>query len=393
MKSKNSNSITQINKNSKYSVTNSQSNLEKKFESTIKWLIKFSQLFGAAPMNLTYRTIDTTTPSSIIGSLVISAIHLIWCAFIFISMLTAIYFQREQFDSSNVPKISQILYNLEYLSNVINCLIILIGCNYQKKLFNQYFNKFIEIDMQLIHCGASESFGQLKQFLFKCTIAIGCILCAIVINDFIYNEYIFLNFLRSQTVYIIPNIMELLSLLQYFVLLYALWQRYHQITSILTNLTTSNRIENHVNVLSLNTFINEGNYQQQQQLKTPNLTQFGSTLTLLRKLHYELNVLTSNICNSFGILTFSVITTSFCVVTLQLYALYQFIIGGNDIQINVALIVYTILWLILQSGKVYFIVLLNSNVATEVRIFFKYYFLLHTVVISLLFYHLLELQK
>lgn len=344
--------------------------LEKLLTNSIQLMIILSQAFGAAPINL------SLTPSPLIISgtlhknlkaekktLLIRWLHYLWSGMLLFAITVAIYLQHRDFDSGQLTAVSNILYLIEYLFNFFSSAIIIIGCNYQYKWYGLYFRQLINFDIRLERCGCTgESYSSnLKQYLRKVLALIAILFLAVFIVDLLYNRVQFIETIRSETVYMLPNAIQVFALIEYVTLLHAIRERYKQINFILNKLLShqmnSSREMPDVSVISLMKITKRNAY-------CPFIS-FEELLNNLRLLHRDLNAFELNVNQSFGILLISIITSSFIIVNTQLYALYTMTKQKKE-DIDIFLVIYTLLWLILHSGKTICVLLLNTYVTEEV---------------------------
>lgn len=224
----------------KNSVLEYRLSLERNLASTLNWYIRISQLFGAVPVNLPIRQgiKDGSIASTHINRLTRWA-HYIWSIFMILLMCTSMYSRYRQ--ENDKISIENLLDLSEYVFNTGNVLIIMIGCNYQKRWYSQYFNDIIEIDIKLKRCGATWNSGTLRRFLCVSAIVVSIFFLIAVINDCLFRQFVFYNIVRSLAVYILPNIISTLCILQYFCLLFVLRERFSQIVAILQGLLSEYR--------------------------------------------------------------------------------------------------------------------------------------------------------
>lgn len=356
-------------------ITEYKLKLEKLLTNSIQLMIILSQAFGAAPVNLMLAPLPLISKnlnknlSTEKKTLLSRWLHYLWSAAILSSITVAIYLQHRDFDTGELSGVSRILYLVEYLFNFFNSAIIMIGCNYQSKWYGLYFHQIINFDIRLERCGCTDEsyFSNLKQYLRKVLALTAIMFLAVFIVDLLYNRVQFIDTIRSETVYMLPNAIQLLALIEYVTLLHVLRERYKQITCILDKLLShqmnSTREMHSTSVISLMEITKKNAYCR--------FVSFEELLNNLRRLHGDLNAFEINVNESFGILLISIITSSFIIVNTQLYALYTMTTLKIE-DIDIYLVIYTLLWLILHSGKTIFVLLLNSNVTEEViRQFYK----------------------
>lgn len=321
---------------------------EEKFYKSIKIFLKICQIFCVAPIDLHLLT------KSIKINRWIKFCHYSWSFIMLTSILTSTYFQYSEFDSNMFGFLTRILYIGEYISGIVNSTIIIIGCNYQRNCYHQYFQRFISIDCRLHLSGGNSDliYNGLKIFLYKFLLIYFLFFGCVVVTDFMYNRMDVKSFFRSSTVYSLPNIISALVLSEYVLLLNALRQRYGQIIKILSELPREKPIAMAISTIS-------------SKLLKPNDYPFiQCTIENVRLICLELADLQSDINSSFGLLIITTIVSGFIILSTQFYALYTFTEHLQDDDIW--LIWYTILWIILHGGKSFFILYFNNGVQNEV---------------------------
>lgn len=340
--------------------------LERNLYEAIKVLIILCQIVGAAPVNLYLSTCNCYSVESFFVKLknfFSSVRQYLWCTIIFTAVSYAMYSQHLEFDVG-MRFITRFLYTGVYFLTLWNCIIIMIGCQYQKEWYSKYIEKVVDVDSRLQMYGGQLKFCSLKQFIRNILIGTFIIVGCVIIIDFMYNQMIFVHFLRSMTIYILPNLTVLCALIEYISLLHIIKERYQQINYILQRLF--NQIDDPSNnrtycVLTVRPFT-----KLEAFVNFP----YETILDVLRKLHYDLTVLEANINDSFAILLISTLVTTFMILCTQMYAFYTFVEVVDNIDIY--LLVYTILWAILHAGKLYIVLLWNHKVTKEVSFFFTF---------------------
>lgn len=343
--------------------------LEKLLTNSIQLMIILCQAFGAAPVNLTLSPLPLISKklnknfSAEKKTLLSRWLHYVWSGTLLSAITAAIYLQHRDFDSGELTAVTRILYLVEYFFNFLSSAIVMIGSNYQSKWYGIYYHQIINFDIRLERCGFTDEayFSNLKQYLRKVLALTAVLFLAVFIVDLLFNRVQFIDTIRSETVYVLPNAIQLLALIEYITLLHAVRERYKQINCILDKLLNhqlnrSSEIRD-TSVISLMEITKKNAYCR--------FVSFEELLNNLRRLHRDLNAFETNVNQSFGILLISIITSSFIIVNTQLYALYTMTKLKFE-DINPFLVIYTLIWLILHSGKTIFVLLLNTNVTEEV---------------------------
>lgn len=343
--------------------------LERNLATTLRWYMFICQFVGAAPVNLSIR--QRIQPGSLTATHINRLktwTHYIWSIFIIVLICTSIYLRYSHV--SNIGSVGNLLDLSEYVFNTGNVIIIMFGCNYQNHCYSQYLNEIVEIDIKLKRCGGNWYPCTLKRFLCIYSMAVSILFVTTVINDCMYRKFVFINILLGLAVYVLPNIISTLCIMQYFCLLYVLRERFGQIVFILKGFLNQYRsmlgTDYHLRskMLTVNTestgVLNDTDINVFHDLSNEEI------LNLLRGIFHELTVMNLNINRSFGILIVSLATTAFVIICQELYTFYRLAEGPTNLNVHEAF--YSVLWVILHYGRVFSILYRNSIVEEEVSI-------------------------
>lgn len=352
--------------------------LERNLSSTLKWLILISQIFGAAPGNLSVRpgllgNSEKSVPSSKRKTRLIVWIYHIWSIFIVVSIVASMY-SRDSTISDTKLSVAKLLDLIEYLFNAGNVVIIMVGCNYQRNWYSQYCNEIIEIDIKLQRSGGKSYPCTLKRYLRNLSIVTLIFFAVAVIIECTFRHFIFFDYLRGIAAYVLPNIIVTVSVLQYYSVLIVVRERFGQIIFILQRMLNEHtsqalRLNYHLkgSVLAVISLDNLSKFPFAKGEKNNSFCNVPveEILNSLREIFYDLNVINMNINQSFGILVLALTTSTFIIVCAQFYNFYKFATDGPE-NMNVLFSIYSALWVILHSTRVFGILYLNSKVEDEV---------------------------
>jgi hypothetical protein len=338
---------------------NSRLKCEEKFLSSIKSFIKINQFFCTAPINIKFLSWDSKTSDKKMR--IYQILHLIWGITIGLSVCIATYRQHEEFDETSLGFMTKILYIGEYTIGTCNLVLILSTCQYQRKQYPYYFKRLIEVDLNLEKCGIRPNYESTRKYLRNSMIFYFVFFIWVILTDFFYNKMIFPSFLRSSTVYTIPNIIGVLSLTQYSLVLHFIRDKLRTINGILKRLVrhkdlkSSFLVNNKINIISV-IFMD---WEKRE---------FGldRIIEILRKQHSNLSRLVEQVNKSFGILILSTIIAAYIILSIQFYAFYKMSEGYTEQDIY--LTIYTILWIILHGGKIILILYPINDVTDAVTI-------------------------
>lgn len=353
---------------------NYRANVEMTFHESFKWFLCMNQLFCVAPINISFFVKDKVHKIRPKRDLIVFMLHLIWSLFILTCVIVATRYQHQvrhlkpyhyylikilkiQDADETMGFMTRILYVGEYIIGTFNLILIIIGCQYQKKNYVIIFKRLVNVDINLQKCGIDISYSRTKIYLQRSMISYTIFFMCVICVDFLYNRMSAGGFFRSSTVYTMPNIVSLLALTQYSAGLHYIRDKFRIINAMLRRLILDNNLKGHfknnnklniISVLSLETNKNMG---------------IDRILNLLRKQHAELCRLVELLNECFGILIVFTLIAAYIILSTQFYAFYK-MSEGFDVQ-DIWLTIYTILWVILHGGKVVLILLPINDISDE----------------------------
>ncbi|CAO1349680.1 unnamed protein product [Diamesa serratosioi] len=251
---------------------------------------------------------------------------------------------------------TRILYVGEYIIGTFNLILIIIGCQYQKKNYIILFTRLIDVDIKLQKCGIRPNYSVTKIYLQRSMISYTIFFLCVICVDFLYNRMSAGGFFRSSTVYTMPNIVSLLALTQYAAALHYIRDKFRIINTMLRRLILDNNFKgifkkNKLNIISV------------LSMETNKSIGIDQILNLLRKQHAELSRLVELLNKCFGILIVFTLIAAYIILSTQFYAFYK-MSEGFDVH-DIWLTIYTILWVILHGGKVVLILLPINDISDE----------------------------
>lgn len=347
------------------SIPNDKIKLEISLASSTKLLIVFSQLVCACPVNL------QPNPKNMITYLLSTLAHLALAIFYFTLIICTAY-ARYLTSLDTVSFMVRILNVVEYLFNITNCSIMIIGCI----IIVKYFNNIIEIDLASQRVSDRPYFCTLKSHLNKMLLSLLILNSVYLCTVLLYQKDLF----KTAQVLILnalPNIITFLSVFQYTALLYVLQERYKQINIIIKSLSdTSTATKKPRKTNKFEISLADDSFQMKSKAMNYDAIYITEKINSVQAIYHDLQELERNVCESFGILAISLFTSGFIIVCSQLYALYT-IIQELD-QVNWLTVFYKIMWVCSHSVKVILMLLRNGKLIEEVCISSYYinYFLL-----------------
>lgn len=344
---------------------------ERNLRHALQRITFWCKFFGVAPVTLNFEPTHTHQRQSIFSKENLPSncrfvLHVLWSVSILTAISVSIYYERSYDERDSTSFILKCLYMGEYLFNIFNCLIIVIGCHYQRRVYSQYFNRIIAIDMELRECGVTNDYSRLDKYIKKFWYCSALFMMVATVSDLMYY-FSLKDFVRSAFVFIVSNLLTIVTLIEYFGLLFVLKERYQSICNVLLQLVNQNNskgksYENYTTLILFD-MIKKNAYVDPTVVVMKRLNK-------LRKIYYDLAMFNEDINESFGILIISIHLTTFIVVSTQLYAFYDIAKSSDGID-NIFLAIYSGLWFIFNSGKVLLILLMNHHVCVEVRTIFQ----------------------
>lgn len=336
-------------------VSRYQRNIDREFYNSFKMFLRINQIFSSAPVNINFFT-PTGPQSSNQKTIekVSSSVHSLFGIVISTLVIWATYLQRIQFDG-NVGFLTSLLYLGEYIVGILNLLLIIIGSRYQRKCYTIIFKRLVSVDMNLQKCGVQPNFDNMRITLRRVMISYAMFFVFVIFVDFMYNDMQARDFIRSSTVYTVPNIISTLALTQYSMVIYYARNKFRTINVILKRL------------------ISNGNSVGDSQIGNNQLCIISvlgrsrngteKILNILRRQHTELSRLVEFLNKCFGVLIVLILVAAYIILSIQFYAFYRITVGFE--KVDLWLIAYTILWVILHGGKVLLILYPTHDIIDE----------------------------
>lgn len=339
--------------------SNNQLILENNLATNLRWLILVGQVFGAAPISINMRpSLNNKKQSSnynLINLMIIWA-HYVWTIFLIVLILASMV--SRFIEDGYTFSISRFLDLIEYFFNIVNSITIMYSCNYNREWYRKYLIQFIEIDLKLKRAGDISKECLVQRFLRICgTLTVIYFICAIVTDGLLRNFVVF-KLARSLAAYLLPNVIVVLSVFQYCCILLALQERFAKINGVLLRLLVEYR----------------RTFDWDYQLKGSVLAIVSRSsdvlpkeiLISLRGIFNELSVMHKNGNTLFGWLIVALAASNFVIVCTQLFTLYRF--AKDSAEFNIFLLTYSVLWILLHSGRIIGVLYLNTRIEEEVTL-------------------------
>lgn len=308
--------------------------LEKLLYNTTKRLLIISQIFLCSPTG-----VHKPKPSNGFRPLekLLYRLHLLWCLGLYIGLALCVY---DEYTSSNIelPTVQKPLYFSEYLVYLVHLLDIILASHLGHENFWTFHNFFIDFDRKLLDLKLQINYLDLGVFLHRhlCLIVLH-FMCTVIIGYF-YSAGIWINFIRTNTVYILPNIIIQISLIHYYALLFMIANRSEKVYYLLENLL---RKSHSYDILTL-----------RHQLHT------------LRSLYARLEQFTRDVNDAFSYSIILVYFGSFINISINIFLLYKYFNAWSTS--DVAWTAYSVAWICMHIGKMTLILYYNQRIQDKV---------------------------
>jgi 7tm Chemosensory receptor len=241
----------------------------------------------------------------------------------------------------------------EYIIGTFNLLLVIIGCQYQKRFYGEFFKRLLKVDISLQRCGAQPSYEATRTYLRRSMAVYVTFFFAVVSVDFMFNKMHADHFVRSSTVYTVPNLVTTFALTQYSAVLHFIRDKLRTINFVLKGMKECqwDRFagKKKLNVIPMPSY---NGYSER-----------GRVLDILRKQHAELSRLVDLLNECFGLLVILILIAAYVILSIQLYAFYKMTEGIEEKDFW--LIMYTLLWVILHSFKVLLVLYPINDITDE----------------------------
>lgn len=324
------------------------------FRSSTRLLILLCQFFGVAPVPISFGQNEKFEG---LRWKILKCFHQIWCFIIILGITTSFYYQHVKFNTiAHYSQIKVLLHIGEYSSIISTCIACVIGSQIQRDAYTKYFQNLMEIDSKLAECGSRTNFTDLKRFIVR-RVAICFLFEAVMVSvfamSFFGEEH---SIVRNITLYIIPHIMVLLTIIKYCSLLYIIQERCHNISLMLKKISFD--------------LLFKKEYRQAQSVMqiTVMENKICQKINCLRLAFLEISKLTTDVNGSFGILIVSILVSTFLILSTEFFAFYEFVEkSAPDVYVPFL----SVLWIIFYGGRIIFVLCMNH--AVNIAVSFHWY--------------------
>lgn len=335
-------------------------------------LIFLCQLLGVAPVNIDAEH-NKQRHKGRARCHITSGAHIVYSTIMLCIMSACSYAQYKCFVYTLTP-IRRFLVCVEYVFNVLNCTIIIVGANMQRSRYLEFERMVESIERRLRRrqqqlksdCGVSR---YLRWFYFACVLLL--ILLYVVTVQFNDTSW---GVLFGSATHVLPNMMVMLAMGKYYGCMIIMRQRFQWLIEGLQELDVIDKYNivsvdvrsgdehNHKRVAK-NMFIFEFNAVASATSSCPSAGHF-ERLNELRDIYHDLCHLSGALNRSFGLLLIGVLTAAIFIITGQLYSMYHYWSNG---EFPVLMYFHFVVWTCKQFATVTIALAVNTRLDEEVR--------------------------
>lgn len=287
-----------------------------------KRLLLICQLFGVAPINKPMQKNRRHVRCTLVLlHWITTGVHIAWSIFILAMIALSYYGEYFRIIRNNIP-IVRLLIFAEYSFKLLNCILIVVGANYQRSGYAEFERTIEVLDRRLWPTLGSRDDDELGRFLraFYATVVI---FCGCLITVFVGYQLDWLGMLIGISTYALPNVMVMLALAKYFCLMQLVQKRFERVVDELLALggsgkddaiRSATRTNSNMFVVEFNSVAHGGWQKKQKPIEH---------LNELRDVYHDMCRLAEKINGMFGCLIIGILLSAVFIITGQLYAIYH----------------------------------------------------------------------
>ncbi|XP_011190932.3 putative gustatory receptor 59f [Zeugodacus cucurbitae] len=303
--------------------------LEMQLYRAVRYFLLLSEIFVSLPYDA-HRHLPTDNNHKP-GWLIL---HIAWGIFIYASLLVAIHSEYTQ-SNIDLPTIQKPLYFGEYLIYIVHIFHIIFSSYWARQKCRQFLRTIAEFDHTLVYFGRQPKYQGLTCFLKAHVFLVVLFVFFTASVDYFYSNRILLNYSRSLTVYLLPNLILSISLIQYYALLYAISQRSRRLNEILHAELTQKNIPRILN----------------------------ETLQRVRLLYSAIQVFTKEVNKTFSFTVILIYVGSFTNLSVNIFLIYKYV--DDEDSPPFSWIFYSIVWTCMHIAKMFLILYYNNGIQRQ----------------------------
>lgn len=304
--------------------------LETQLYGAVHYFLLLSEIFVSLPYDA-HRHLPTDNNNKRIWII----LHIVWCIFIYASLIVAIHIEYTQLNI-DLPTIRKPLYIFEYMIFIAHIFLIVFSSYWARHKCSRFLRITAEFDYNLSNFGRQPKYQCLTRFLKAHVFLVVLFICFAASVDYIYSNCIIVNYTRSLTVYLLPNVILSISLIQYYTLLYAIAQRSRRLNQIL--------------------------HAELSQKYNPRI--LNETLQRIRQLYSAFLAFTKEVNNTFSFSVVLIYLGSFTNLSINIFLIYKYMDEANES--SRFLIFYSMVWVTMHIAKMFLILYYNYGIQRQV---------------------------
>lgn len=360
----------------------------------IRLLIILSQLLGIAPVHIAAnirwcrsRHQPKKPPLNGRHHHIASAAHNAWSACL-LGIIAWSEYQEYDIFLQYVPTVERYLIYVEYAFNLLNCAVIVVGANYQRRWYIEYLQRIESVDRRLASMATASASDQpvdqqLTRYLRRFFAILAAFVAMLLVVIFAFNPT-GNGWIYSTLTYTVPNVMLLLALAKYVCLMNLLQSRFRRILDRINGLAASlldaddgtmatevgrtKSTPSGKTAAKLTESMLQLDFAAQRWFDDPKtsmmlVSSVDDGMNQLRHIYHDLCDLATNVNRSFGWLIIGILCSGVFILTGQLYSLYMYVTNGSGRTLSY---VYACGWFVTNSAKCMLLMEINGRMMDEV---------------------------
>lgn len=288
--------------------------------------------------------------------------HILWSCSLFALISWGKYRQFFDFvdDSDEFVKFFVLA---EYVLDLFNVSTTIIGTNSYRHLYTEHLRNFHSIDRRL-RSGCDDSDGGLMRYLMKFCLILLVSVCMFLAAIVYYHYRNVVLLIGNVCTYVLPYVMIMLILGKYLGMMYSIRRRFGYVVLAFA------KLEILVQGSPAGEKKNSNSYGRRVQQTHPHCASRQDTvlrvvrrISELRDVYCDLCYMEKCVKNSMGCLLLGIMLTSICVITGQLFSLYEMMMHRMT---NIFLYVFSCTWIMANFMKIVVILRTHWQLKLEV---------------------------
>lgn len=329
--------------------------------SSIRWLLYVSQAFAAAPIHSGLCTQPKpAAATSPLRHYATTVSHLLWSASLYAAIVASMYQQYMFYiESTNIRSFIRYVNLGEFIGSTLNYTIVIVGCNYQRRSYATAWSVKNRLDQQLRDAFGNNVDGlndeRLTVFVRTIATVLLAILAATLVVTVEYNDFDARRMLIAGFAYVVPNIVQLLALIQYVCMLFVIRKRFDCVERSLRRLTEDGRTPQRHRIV----VVSSKQWTQGDRM----LEDVWLHVRNGKRIFQELHSFERYVHRSFGLLVVLTMLTGFFIIIVELYQFYTFVVA----ELRPILILHSCDWMLVHFGELFFVLLMCTRLGDAVR--------------------------